>query len=93
MLPGKWKGEHSDVNIPQFNFGQMAWQEECRRVIRFWIDTGIDGMLVDTVNWYTNGIGEKSEQTIRLNQDDSSVHDRQILSDDTAIFESDDFPV
>ena len=52
----KWKGEHSDVNMPQFNFAQTAWQEECRRVIRFWMDTGIDGMVVDAVNWYTIGI-------------------------------------
>ena len=50
----KWKGEHADVNMPQFNFGQMAWREECRRVIRFWTDTAIDGMVVDAVNWYTN---------------------------------------
>ena len=49
----KWKGEHSHVNMPQFNFGQTAWQEECRRVIRFWMDTGIDGMVVDAVNWCT----------------------------------------
>lgn len=50
----KWKGEHSDVNMLQFNFGQTAWREACRRVIRFWMDTGIDGMVVDAVNWYTN---------------------------------------
>ena len=55
----KWKGEHADVNMPQFNFSQRAWREECRRVIRFRRDAGIDGMVVDAVNWYTYGIWKR----------------------------------
>ena len=50
----KWKGEHAEVNMSQFNFGQTAWLEECRKVIRFRRDAGIDGMVVDAVNWHTN---------------------------------------
>jgi hypothetical protein len=44
----KWKEQ------PQFNFGASEWQEECKRVIRFWMDLGVDGMVVDAVTFYAN---------------------------------------
>jgi len=49
-----WPGQDREVNMPQFHFGDPAWQEECKRVVRFWMDTGIDGMVIDAVNWYLN---------------------------------------
>jgi len=60
----KWPGEKGDVNMPNFNYGEPTWQEECRKVIRFWMDTGLDGMIVDAVNWYTNCTWEINNSTI-----------------------------
>lgn len=40
------------VRLPQYNEGAAEWQCEAKRIVEFWMDTGIDGMLVDAVNWY-----------------------------------------
>jgi hypothetical protein len=50
----KWRGDKGNVRLPQFNFGSSSWQAECKRVVKFWMDTEIDGMVVDAVNWYMN---------------------------------------
>lgn len=50
----KWKGIDGNVELPQFNFGDNVWQDECKRVVDFWAGTGIDGMIIDAVNWYIN---------------------------------------
>lgn len=50
----KWEGEQGGYHLPQFNFGDPGWQAEVQRIIRFWLATGIDGMVVDAVNWYIN---------------------------------------
>jgi len=48
----KWEGEKGGYHLPQFNFGDPGWQNETRRIIDFWMRTGIDGMVIDAVNWY-----------------------------------------
>jgi glycosidase len=48
----KWEGEHGGYHLPQFNWGDSGWQEEAQRVLSFWRGTGIDGVVVDAVNWY-----------------------------------------
>lgn len=48
----KWFGEDGKSELPQFNFGDPGWQAETRSIIHFWMQTGIDGMVVDAVNWY-----------------------------------------
>jgi hypothetical protein len=51
----KWGGVDlagKPVRLPQYNWGSREFQEEAGRIIRFWMDTGIDGMLIDAVNWY-----------------------------------------
>ncbi len=48
----KWEGERGGYHLPQFNFGDPGWQQECRRILQFWLDTGIDGVVIDAVNWY-----------------------------------------
>jgi hypothetical protein len=53
----KWAGidrAGNDVRLPQYNWGSMAFQEEAERIMRFWMDTGIDGMIIDAVNWYVD---------------------------------------
>ena len=60
----RWRGKTGDKDLPQFNYGEESWQEECRRVVRFWMDTGIDGIMVDAVPEYTNCTWEVNNSTI-----------------------------
>jgi glycosidase len=48
----KWEGERGGYHLPQFNWGDPGWQAEARRILQFWRATGIDGVVVDAVNWY-----------------------------------------
>jgi glycosidase len=48
----KWEGEQGGFLLPQFNYADPGWQQELRRIIDFWLQTGIDGMVIDAVNWY-----------------------------------------
>ena len=48
----KWEGEKGGYHLPQFNFGDPGWQAEVRRILDFWLRTGIDGVVIDAVNWY-----------------------------------------
>jgi glycosidase len=48
----KWEGEHGGHHLPQFNWADPGWQTEARRIVEFWAATGIDGMVLDAVNWY-----------------------------------------
>ena len=53
----KWAGVDlagKDVRLPQYNWGSAAFQEEAEKIVRFWMDTGIDGMIIDAVNWYVD---------------------------------------
>jgi hypothetical protein len=51
----KWGGVDlagKAVRLPQYNWGSREFQEEVEKMVRFWMDTGIDGMMIDAVNWY-----------------------------------------
>lgn len=51
----KWAGVDlagRPVRLPQYNWGSREFQQEAGKIVRFWMDTGIDGMLIDAVNWY-----------------------------------------
>ena len=48
----KWEGERGGYHLPQFNWGDPGWQAEARRILAFWRATGIDGVVIDAVNWY-----------------------------------------
>jgi glycosidase len=69
----KWEGEKGGYHLPQFNFGDPGWQAETRRIIDFWLKTGIDGMVIDAVNWYVDCNWEitRSSMTDPLNQADN----------------------
>jgi len=52
----KWDGVDKDgkpCSLPQYNWS-TEWQEEVKNIVRTWMNTGIDGMLLDAVSWYTN---------------------------------------
>jgi glycosidase len=69
----KWEGEQGGFHLPQFNFGDPGWQEETRRIIDYWLKTGIDGMVIDAVNWYVDCNWEitRYSMTDLLNQADN----------------------
>jgi hypothetical protein len=51
----KWEGVDlagRPVRLPQYDWSRDEFQEEAEKIVRFWMDTGIDGMLIDAVNWY-----------------------------------------
>ena len=51
----KWGGEDRQgrkVRLPQYDWRSPAFQEEAEKIVRFWMDTGVDGMVIDAVNWY-----------------------------------------
>ena len=50
----KWFGEDGKSELPQFNFGDPGWQAETQRIVHFWMQTGVDGMVIDAVNWYVD---------------------------------------
>ena len=63
----KWRGvdaQGNHVRLPQYDWRRPEWPEEAERVVRFWMDTGIDGMVIDAVNWYVGYTWEKGHRRI-----------------------------
>ena len=63
----RWKAtldSGCEVGLPQVDWSSEAWPEEAARIVRFWMDTGIDGMLVDAPLFYTGLTWEKSRRSI-----------------------------
>lgn len=61
----KWAGVDSRGNkarLPQYNWDSPALLEEMEKAIRFWMDTGLDGMIIDAVNWYNAVTWEKNRR-------------------------------
>jgi glycosidase len=53
----KWPGvdlSKNRIHLPQYDWSDPDWQEEAEKVIRFWMDTGLDGMIIDAPPWYAN---------------------------------------
>lgn len=63
----RWPGKDKDgntVHLPQYNWVDEAWPNEAEKVVRFWMDTGLDGMVIDAVNWYVGYTWEKGNRRI-----------------------------
>ena len=48
----KWEGESGDAVLPQLNWGDPGWRREAARILDFWRTGGVDGVVLDAVNWY-----------------------------------------
>lgn len=62
----KWKGFDKDgkpCSLPQYDWS-TEWQQEVKNIVKFWMNTGIDGMVVDAVNWYTNYTWQMGKECI-----------------------------
>lgn len=63
----RWPGKDKDgntIHLPQYNWVDDAWPEEAEKVVRFWMDTGLDGMVIDAVNWYVGYTWDKGNRRI-----------------------------
>jgi glycosidase len=60
----KWEGEQGGFHLPQFNFADPGWQAEVRRILRHWLGSGIDGLVIDAVNWYVGCTWEICRSTM-----------------------------
>lgn len=61
--PGKDAGGNA-IELPQYNWNSPAWQAEAEKIVRFWMATGIDGMVLDAVNWYAGYTWDMGRQHI-----------------------------
>ena len=48
--PGQWYLHLFDSSQPDFNWDNPEVQEEFRRILRFWLDRGVDGFRVDVAH-------------------------------------------
>ena len=63
----KWDGVDlagKKVRLPQFDWGSPELVDEMEKVVRFWMDTGIDGIMIDAVNWYVGCDWAKSRRAM-----------------------------
>lgn len=63
----RWPGKDAQgntIDLPQYNWLSPEWQEESAKIVRFWMNTGIDGMVVDAVNWYVGYTWDKGHALI-----------------------------
>jgi glycosidase len=61
----RWKAHDKDgktIPLPQLNWGSKEWREEAERIVRFWMDTGIDGMLIDAPLCYPHQTWEHNRR-------------------------------
>jgi glycosidase len=63
----RWKADGpggSVIPLPQMNWGDPGWRQEAERIVRFWMDTGIDGMVIDAPLCYPNQTWAENLQSI-----------------------------
>lgn len=57
----------AEGRIPNYNFNNKEWQEECRNYLEFWLNKGVDGFLLDAPEAY-DGINDDiiNESIVRI---------------------------
>jgi alpha-glucosidase len=53
------------VSQPDFNFHNAEVQDALLAEMRFWLDRGVDGFRLDTVNFYFHSVGLESNPVVR----------------------------
>jgi hypothetical protein len=59
----RWKAQDqdgNDVGLPQTDWTSEEWPRQAGKIVRFWMDTGIDGLLMDAPLFYTGLTWEKN---------------------------------
>jgi hypothetical protein len=58
--------DNKKIPLPQINWASAGWRTEAGRIVRFWMDTGIDGMLIDAPLCYPYQTWEHNRQIVDL---------------------------
>ena len=58
---------------PDLNFHNMAVQDALLDTIRFWLDRGVDGFRLDTINFYVHSAGLESNPGLPMEQRNCSI--------------------
>ncbi len=51
----KWQAKDeigNYIGLPQNDWGSNEWPKEAEKIVRFWMDTGLDGMIIDAPIYY-----------------------------------------
>lgn len=87
----RWAGKDSEgqtTHLPQYNWSDTAWPQEASKVVDFWMGAGLDGMVVDAVNWYIGFDWEKSASLISTMR--RHPGDKLMLAEGGGAFHTDD---
>ncbi len=63
----KWQAKKPDgsfIGLPQNDWGSDEWPKEAERIVRFWMDTGLDGLTIDAPIYYIGMTWEKNNRHI-----------------------------
>ena len=63
----RWRAKDKEGNyigLPQNNWENEEWQKEVGRIVRLWMDTGLDGMIIDAPIYYIGCTWEKNNRYI-----------------------------
>jgi glycosidase len=72
----RWRAKDKDgktIPLPQMSWGSPEWREEAERIVRFWMDTGIDGMLIDAPLCYPYQTWEHNRRIVDIIKDYRNV--------------------
>jgi hypothetical protein len=87
----RWPGKDASgrvTHLPQYNWSSLEWPREAALVVSFWMSTGLDGMIVDAVNWYVGANWRTTDGSITgiLHSND----DKLMLPEGGGAFHTDD---
>lgn len=52
------------VGLPHYNWANPEWQQDAEKILRFWMDTGLDGMIMDAPGMYSGSNWEITRRRI-----------------------------
>lgn len=59
----RWR-TRDNIGLPQTNWANEEWPKEVGRIVRFWMDTGLDGMIIDAPIFYAGCTWGKNNRHI-----------------------------
>lgn len=87
----RWPGKDANgetTHMPQYSWASPEWPGEAARVVDFWMSTGLDGMVVDAVNWYAGYDWNKNAALIAALRHHGA--DKLMLPEGAGAFHTDD---
>lgn len=65
----RWRARTDDrksIPLPQMNWGSKEWPDEAERIIRFWMETGLDGLIIDAPLCYPYMTWEQNRKLVSV---------------------------